>query len=529
MPTLPEELLALIIEQLASPNVFVVDEQLEELYEQQKRDERSRMISDHSARISTLRNLCLASNSMHRLAWPVLYRDFHNRRLRDVNGSDHTAYETPTRRLLRTICLTPHYGHALRNLLIKAWVPIDAMRGDEVLRLLQCDATVSAIFQWRTRGYWFENGAFLDSWHRALSLGHEDGLVTLLLVMCPNIRELEMEPPIDFRQSLFTNLLEIVHRESFEKKPCPAMVHDVEEDEADYMVAQMFGVPWPDQKLQKPPFLHSLSKLTLWSPGLENLPSETIVQILTLPSLISFEAWGINSKYRYEPFFERQSNLRSLELHCSVGTAELKGIFAICPKLEELALTWEHFDNDPDFHLDYSEIAHTLALRTPDLRKLTLDANQLWYDTGAGWEPLSRQPILRQLDYLKKLEHLTLDTRAIYGPEYQNDGSCVAENVPKRVTNLTLVSPEYDRDDDMLDAYLDRQDVDLVALLQDSTFDRLSSVYRKGRAKMLPRDRATAEKHGWEIQPRVPDEESMRLVNASRLRTEPASSTTHTT
>ena len=50
MPTLPEELLALIFEQLASPSIFEVDAQMDVLYEQDKRSERSSHIKRKDAR-----------------------------------------------------------------------------------------------------------------------------------------------------------------------------------------------------------------------------------------------------------------------------------------------------------------------------------------------------------------------------------------------------------------------------------------------------------------------------------------------
>jgi hypothetical protein len=534
MPTLPEELLVLIFEHLASPNVFELDAQMEELHEQKKRDERLRMISDHSARNSTLRNVCMASKSLHRLTWPILYRDYNNRRPKDIHGLEHhPGYNTPTRNLLKTICLTPHYGHALRNLLIKAWIPVGAMNGLQIFDLLQTDATVSAMFQWRLRGYWFYDGEFCDQLDRALGLGHEDGLLTLLLIMCPNIRELEMEPPIDFSESLFTYALQLVYSDPIKSEPLPAFFSDPEQEEADYMIAQMFGVPWPDQKWQKPLYLNSLNKLTLWSPGLENLDLDCIVPIFMLPSLLTFTAWGLNCTDSYGWVYKRlkkdgrKSNLKSLELHCSASTDMLKAVLEFCPRLEELSLIWETFDNDKDFRLEYWDISMTLAMHTPNLRKLTLDASHGWENNKAGRQPSSHNPIAHKLEVLKHLEHLTLDTHAIYGPENRNSGSCLKENVPKGVTNLTLVCGTHDpdEDDEWTQEYLDGQDKDLIDLLQDPTFDCLSNVQLWRRARLLPPVRDAAEKHGWEVLlqeelPQHAEDFFVRLVNPARSRNE---------
>lgn len=532
MPTLPEELLALIFEQLASPSIFEVDAQMDVLYEQDKRSERSHMMADHSARIGTLRNICLASKSMHRLAWPVLYREFSNRQTADFEDKGlEPGYETPTRRLLRTICLTPHYGPGLRNLLIRAWTPIEAMRGEQIFDLLQSDATVSALFQWRARGFYFHKPEFVDSLHRALSLGHEDGLLTLLLIMCPKIRELEFEPPIDFDQSLFISLLGIVHGNWYQKKSLPAMEPDFEQEEADYIIAQMFGTPWPDQKWQMPLFLNSLSKLTLWNPGLDNLDIECIAQILLLPSLRTLKAHGMNYRGNKDNVFytflrgsERNhkcSKLRSLELHCISSTDTLSALLVFCPFLEELTVIWEDFDEeDANFCLDYEDIADTLKMHIPDLRKLTLDASQGWRNSNVG--PDHAFTIGWKLGFLKKLEHLTLDTDAVYGSQYANLGSNLGANVPKGVTNLTLVSGHWDPENEQAGLYHDRQDEDLIAFLQDPTFDRLSNIQLTDCKYLVTEVRAAAKKHGWKILPQLPDE-IMRLVNPSRTRTESAS------
>jgi len=529
MLTLPEELLALIFEQLASPNTFEVNDILDDLMNEP--GGRMDLMKTHSERMATLRNLCLVSKTFHRLAWPVLYRDFCNRRTDDYDEMELLPdYEGPTKKLLRTICLTPYYGHALQNLLIHQWTPVEAMRGDQVFELLQSDATISALFQWRARGFYFYEELFVDSLHRALSLGLEDGLVTLLLVLCPNIRELELAPHIGFDRSLLVELLEIVHGKSITDEPLPETEPDFDQEESDYIIAQMFGRPWPDQKLQKPLLLQSLNRLTLWSPGLANLSVACIAQLFTLPSLLTFEAHGFNYRSSSKKLHEalnwsgQKSKLRSLALHeCQASSDNVSEILKFCPKLEELNVVWDNYDDtmselDPDakLPLEYGKIAKTVAKYTPRLTRLELDGSRGWENAGA--QPKHPFIIGDNLHAMEHLVHLTVDPHAIYGSEHGEFGSGLGANVPKSVTNLKLLSADYDSNHNQIKPYYDWQDKDLVAFLQDSTFDRLSNVEVPGRFKSSIH---TAENHGWKQLSNPSYQRTVRLVNPSRSGPEP--------
>jgi hypothetical protein len=529
MPTLPEELLALIFEQLASPNIFEVDEQLDDFYTQYKAKSSKRLRRDHSARISTLRNICLASKTMHRLAWPILYRDFSNRQTKDLEGRGRgvdSEHETPTRKFLRTICLTPHYGLAVRNLLIRGWDPIAAMQGEDIFDLLQSDATVLALFQWRARGFWFQDPEFVYSLHRTLSLGHEDGLITLLVIMCPKLRELEFAPPIEFQWSLFMSLLDIVQDREYQKESLPQTEPDFEQEEADYIIAQMFGAPWPGQRWRKPQFLQHLSKLTLWSPGLENMDNTAIAKIMKLPSLLTLEVHGMqylgNLGHLLEAFNNVAGPVKLRELHLldiTVATPIVAAILGFCSKLEQLTLVWNNLHNNTAFRLEYDDIAMALELYTPELRTLSLDASPGWEAFGPK-KPFS---IGHRLESLQHLKDLTLDDRSIYGSWDDNSGSTLGANVPKGVTSLLLSAGYCDgedpEDDRLIHLYRERQDKDLIAFLQDPAYDRLSNVELPGRSTFPAQEQAVVRKHGWEILPQRPDETFVHLVNPSRSRT----------
>jgi hypothetical protein len=543
MPTLPEELMALIVEQLARPDTFEVAGLMGDP-QYRPGTGTVELMNDHAERMQTLQNLCLASKTMHRLAWPVLYRDFCNRRLNDYDESELLPdYEGPTKKFLRTICLTPHYGLALQNLLIHQWTPIEAMHGEQLFELLQSDATISALFQWRARGFYFYEDSFVDSLHRALSLGFEDGLVTLLLVLCPNIRELELAPHIEFDRSLLVDLLGILHGNSdMEDSPLPETEPDFEQEESDYIIAQMFGRPWPDQKLQKPLVLQSLSRLLLWNPGLANLSVECIAQILTLPSLTTFEAHGMNYRDSPKSMYEalnwsgRKSKLQHLELHeCQASTDNLSEILKFCPKLEYLVLAWDDYDAsnsvldlDDKHCLEYGNIAKTIAEYTPDLKSLELDGSQGWENVGA--QPKHPFIIGDNLHSMEHLVQLKVDPHAVYGSEYGEFGSGLGANVPKSVKKLFLTGGAYHPGLDRIDDYHAWQKKDWIAFVQDPTFDRLSYVQFNGRYQFTTEEQAAAEQHGWKMLPRrQPDDTLIRLVHPSRAPTEYTHLITETT
>jgi hypothetical protein len=135
VPRLPEEQLALILEKIALPryDTFGLKERRDGL----------------RSSIAALRNASLASKMMYRLARPISYGYFSNRR-----RSWGNARGLDPARFLQTICTKPEYGLALRSLQITEWVPVDAIHPTDIFENLQSDATLVALFQWRAKSFW---------------------------------------------------------------------------------------------------------------------------------------------------------------------------------------------------------------------------------------------------------------------------------------------------------------------------------------------------------------------------------------
>jgi hypothetical protein len=230
IPPLPEELIVLILEDFALPG-FGSD------------DDFSPWRKAHGCRqrecMKTLSSSCLASKSLHRLAWPILYRSFNNyelywgmRRTERLNSS----------LFLRTICTNPECGLAVRSLSIESWDSVEEMHPRELLKLLQGDATLAALFQWKTRGFWLDgDDAFSEmsgdptpddtlsaALLRSLEMGLPQAHMAVLLLLCSRIEELNITTPSHFATSMIFRLLDTVLSESYKTGTPPSLVYDTE-------------------------------------------------------------------------------------------------------------------------------------------------------------------------------------------------------------------------------------------------------------------------------------------------------------
>lgn len=69
---------------------------------------------------------------------------------------------------LRTLCLQPLSGRALRSLSLHAREPLDYVSLGELNELQFLDAITGALFQWRARSFWFGRYAGGESFHNRL-------------------------------------------------------------------------------------------------------------------------------------------------------------------------------------------------------------------------------------------------------------------------------------------------------------------------------------------------------------------------
>lgn len=523
-PSLPEELLVLIFEHLAFPNVhaFADISEADGIPGPDDDDiEYKAYCDDIREGIKTLHRICLASKNLHRLAWPILYRAFTNREPFDPSVDPSN--------FLRTICLKPEYGLALRSLSIGDWNPIEAMDAMDLFELLQGDATVVALFQWRAKGFWFGDDLLmgenisLDTMDtaigtlcRTLNMGLLDGHMSLLLLMCPNIRELDISPPLDFGTSTFAKLLNIATSPAFQNKSLPNPLPDPEEEESDYIVSQMFAASWPERNLQKPRVLQHLRSLKIRSPGPTGLALDFFKNLISLPSLQQLQVCNLWGGYRGSIAALRPvaqcPQLNSLMLpDCRLSSNEVAAIIRCCSGLTSLTVTWDSLyemtsdSRDEKWCLKFGDIGEAIATHTPLLEHLTLDSTDGWLNFGA--QPKRPYILGSSLADIPRLTRLTIDDHVVYGSEYGRFGFTLGETIPKSVVWLRLWETrncETVEDPTLLiDEYLQYQVDDLNAFLQDDNFARLCRVDVGWDCLDMP----TLKNHGW-------TNETVRLKNA---------------
>lgn len=547
MPTmLPEEILVLIFENFALPDIGVLGDVQEDVrhfhetlgdvwtgaqpseistYRKPKTEDEIYCYQlEIGECLEALYSLCLTCKSFHRLAWPILYRGFTTHMLDTWLNQDR---QLPSATLLRTICLKPEYGFALRSLSIGDWDPIEAMDAMDLFNLLQGDATIVALFQWRARAFWFgdelenetlsipeelhDEDPIQRSLHRSLNMGLLDGHMALLLLMCPNIRHLDISPPLDFATSTFANLLRIVLSKDFKSKPLPDPIPDFEEEESDYIVAQMFGAPWPNQKLQKPLVLQQLRSLTIRSPGITSLDFRFLKQLMSLPSLETLRVNDLEGGFPKALVMldvkSKCPQLKTLQfLECQLNANELAAIVECCPNLEKLYVVWTKFRTSdghrahlsPEYCIHYGTITKALVEHCPNLTVLKLGGPEGRCNVGA--EP--KQPFIigDSLHPLERLAVLQVDAHSIYGSEYGLYGGFLAETVPENLVVLEVSSwEEHDPSINQIHAFnfQEHQDLDLEVFLKSESCHRLGRVELPGRVRAYDLD--GVKKRGWEI------------------------------
>lgn len=554
-PNLPEEIWILILENLAFPGATEFGNAQDELDYKPKKAKGYR--DGVLEGLKTLHDLCLVSKSLNRLAHPILYRGLATRRLRDESdlASD----------FLRTICIKPNYGLALRTLLAEPWGSLQTMDQTEVFDLLQGDVTVVALFQWRARGFWFgedeghiappgdgdDNDAdqegeddddFSDfltvrSLCKSLSLGLADAHVAMILLMCPNIRELDIRSTLGLDATTILKLLNTVLSREFQEKSLPHSLPDPEQEESDYLLANMFGAAWPEQKLQKPLILQHLQKLTISFSAITDARFSFLTKLISLPSLRSFTAYSL-----YTEMGDKADglegikcpNLETMELvDCQVPSRDVVAFVKCCPNLRNLAVEWEWIADvsrigrqSAEFALKYNDIGRAISDHAPQMERLTLRSpsgileadERVWKHPHVLGGTLLRLPGLR---------HLELDEHSIYGSDYASYPFSLARTVPKSVVSLDLTSYDggysADINDVPVDVYQKWQDDDLNMFLQDDSFYSLGRVTLRCRKRTFDRD--VAERHGWEMHQEEETEGlELVLVNRNRLGTrDPAS------
>ena len=523
IPSLPEELLILILEHCAlrTDNIFSHPRLV-----QQKGDPRQCL--------TTLSNACLASKSFHRLAWPILYRHFSNRKRSDL------AKPLEPAQFLQTICTKLDYGLALRSLSIAEWAPIGAMDPIELFEMLQSDATLVDLFQWRAKTFWLGDdqisvmppgeehfeGGLSSVLLRSLEMGLPEAHAVVLLLLCPRLKTLEIVTPSHFETSMIARLLDKVLSENYKEMALPETVHDFEQEESDYAIAQMFGAPWPAPALQKPNMFQDLVTLAIRGTGRCPSGFGFFKKLISLPSLQNLILTGLragsNDAIRELATSVPRTRLKTLSIQaCQLLTSEASSIIQCCPDLLTLEMTWldlydRSHDESTDMRLQFGYIVDAIATHAPKLTSLHLCAG--------GW-PLrhfsSEYPctVGSSLQHMKHIKSLTLDHHMIYGPQHVEDllpdDYCDTQSgtnprvlgriVPNTIEGLSIqpsrLTHIHDGGLEPADDWQAWQLDDLHRFLQDDSFKRMNLIWLALGTDTSDKhiDADVVAKYGWEV------------------------------
>ena len=477
----------------------------------------------------TLCNVCLSSKTLYRLAWPTLYSAYSTWLLPETSTS--SAY------FLRTLCLKPEYGKILRSFSIRDLEPNEGLTmvnlydyGD----FMSGDAITMAAFQWRARNFWLKGSEggqiFQDRLVRSLLIGLDDAITCMVLLMCPNITELDISVPYSYQSpDLIADLFAIIVSPQTEQLPSEPVF---EPPSSRYVASQLFGTSWPDAQWQQPAVLEFLSEFTLRSG--DNVAWEPLLTHVTLlPSLKTLKIFNLiegPSQDWLAAIMRRKSpQLRILHLaECSIGDTSLCDIVQLFPNLRTLSIDWSAM-----YHgfIPMREIGRAIARYIPRVMHLTLDASLCHMAEDSFDEDRRMSSML--CDSIKNMQHLELlkvSEQPVWSPLLVQNGkglenesreveSCIGNALPTKVAWLEVVfrrrPPLYWEDHNLWVEYKRWQDCDLRALLLDESFTKLRRVDIYGCEREM--FTSSVRERGW-LHESIETESGGRMERLSRLK-----------
>ena len=492
LPKLPEELLSHIFSYLALPS----GAELADTAESRDGPDVNINVSQDNVRSDqqALFNVCLASKTFYRLAWPTLYSAYSSC-LADEDSLSPSHY-------LRTLCLKPEYGEALRSFSIRHRDTIEEINIERLYNyMLTGDAMTMAVFQWRARSFWLEGReggkTFQDRLIRSLLIGMDDGIMCMILLMCPKITELTISLPWDCEESyLIKELFAVIT--SPETVPLPSEMPIREPPSSRYVTSQFLGNSWPDTRWQQPGVLGFLSELTLrsgfttaWEPLLRYvvlLPSLKTLRIYNMiggPSQDQRAAFETNATGRRRPH-----QLQTLHLpECRLDYWDFGELVQFFPNLKTLSIDWSVMNS----FVSTAEFGRAVARYLPQLVNLTLDASVCVADEDSFDE--NRRMCNTIDDSIKTMQHLRrfkVNDQAIWDALFIQDGGDlenelfkmelgIRDALPTQLEWLEVISPRGGpqlrwKDRKMYVDYRRWQESDLCALLLDEAFAELKRV-----------------------------------------------------
>jgi hypothetical protein len=534
LPNLPEELLSHIFGFLTLPSMS----ELADAAEGREGPDISRKHPHEKMQLHqrTLFNVCQASKTFYRLAWPTLYSAYSSWSVEE--GSLSPSY------FLRTLCLKPEYGETLRSFSIcnrdlNEEIPIQTLYDD----FLAGDAMTAAVFQWRARSFWlegYEGGrTFQDRLIRSLLIGMDDGIMCMVLLMCPKITELAISLPWVCQESyLLAELFAVIT--SPETVPPPRDIPVREPPASRYVTSQFLGTSWPDTRWQQPGVLEFLSEFTLrsdvntaWDPLLMHvllLPSLKTLRVYNMisgPSEDELAAFATNINRRRR----RDHHLQTLHLpECQLGHMEICELVELFPHLETLNIDWSVMHRS---FILLNEVGRAIARYIPHLVNLTLDASVcVAPEDSFDNDRRMNDTLCDSIKTMRYLRRFKVSDQAIWSPLHIENGGVgrgtessklepsIRHALPTQVAWLEVISPRLGpqlhwEDPNSYAEYHRWQDRDLRALLLDEVFTELKRVdIHNGNRELYTSD---VRERGW-THGAIGNDRGARVKRLSRMK-----------
>lgn len=324
----------------------------------------SETVEEHDRIVQqTLVNLCLISKQLHAIFQPRLYRSFikndrfgaRSRLFKPDSEWQHKYYQrgeqhpirkaTRLEKFIRTLIHRPDLAVSVERLRIGWYVEDSALDRtiQKIYRRLPLHGKFARTFVDALKkfpGFEQMSAKTRRLWLKELRDGEERAEVALLLIILPNLRFVRIESK---RGNLGKYIQEL--RDAL-LDPGPKL----------WTVECGRGMLWKrpvkiqSQPQQRPQVLKALVSLSVWSNCDSGGSLGQCLNVLSLPSLTSFDARGLVQWYetlRLESSISF-SSLQDLKLvHCKFSGAAIQDLLTECTKLRSLILNSE-FAFDPD-------------------------------------------------------------------------------------------------------------------------------------------------------------------------------------
>lgn len=305
-------------------------------------------------------NLCLVSKQLRAAFQPSLYLSFvkfsrlcaHDRLLTSDSEWLHKYFQrdkkifstirkaTRLEKFMRTLIQRPDLAVMIKQLHVGSFFETSSLPGHlqmmyERLPLQETLASTFVTALQTFRGFERLPLSTRRSWLEDLRNGEEGAEVALLLILLPNLRSLRIESERGDLGRYAQELCDAL------RGPGPTYWTI----ESAHGTLQKTPVELQSQLHKPPQILKAVKSLSVWSDcyGLGSL--QRCVDLLSLPSLTSFDARGLEQLYRVlhlQPEISF-SSLQHLTLeHCKLGGSALQALLTRCVSLRSLVINSEY-------------------------------------------------------------------------------------------------------------------------------------------------------------------------------------------